>query len=135
MRFTQMLQSLTVPALAFGAGLTLACADGVPTAPPPTPPMNAIRVVAPQYVDDDGQLGCRTGYTLVFIGLNEPNPYDVNQNAWICKKLKPGEKLLHVDDSSTGACPRGYTPIQVSAGSWGDEYDFNGNDIICQLNP
>ena len=134
MRFAQMVHSLTVPALALAAGLTLACADDAPTAPGTTPALEAIRMAPPQYVDDDGQLGCRTGYTPVFIGLNEPNPYDLNQNAWICKKNKAGEKPLYQDDGPRG-CSTGYSLVQVSFGSWGKEFDFNGNGYICQLNP
>src|SRR5262245_48705735 len=62
------------------------------------------------HVSDDGHLGCWPGYTLVCIGLNNPNQYDVNQNAHICKYIG-NQKPLHMDDSGNGVCKRNYTPI------------------------
>jgi hypothetical protein len=134
MRFAATLQSLSLPALALAAALTLACADSAVTAPDSSS-FAASRgggIIRAPYVDDDGRFGCRTGYTLVFIGLNEPNPYDLNQNAYICQ-YTGNSKPLHMDDNGAGGCKRGYTAIQVSDGSFGNEYDLNGNDIICQL--
>ena len=130
MRFPSSFQSLALPALA--AGLTLACADGTTTQPDPSW-FAAAREPRSLYADDDGQLNCRDGYTLVFIGLNEPNPYDANQNAHICQ-YTGNSKPLHIVDGPRG-CKSGYAAVQVSDGAWGKQYDLNGNNIICQLIP
>jgi hypothetical protein len=125
MRFASVLQSLSVPALALAAGLTLACAGGAPTAPDADPSFATIRAT----VLDDTNMSCPRGYQLTPVGFDDP--YDLNYNLYVCV-YSPG-KQLYVDDSGRLGCPNGYQLVQVSYGVWGWEKDYNGNGYICQL--
>jgi hypothetical protein len=133
MRFAWSLQSLSLPAAALAAALTLACAEAAPTAPDPTPSFAIERGVRAPLMDDDGRLNCERGYRLVASGIGDLSVYDLNGNGFICEYTGGGEgDQLYMDDGKRG-CKSGYGLVEVSDGAWGKEFDFNGNGLICVL--
>ena len=133
MRYARTLQSLSLPAAALTAALTIACAEAPPTAPDPAPPLAAQRWLWPLLVDDDGRQNCRRGYSLVYSGLSDLQVYDLNGNGFICE-YTGGDTgpSLYMDDGKRG-CKTGYGLVAVSAGVWGKEFDYNNNGFICVL--
>ena len=86
MKASRPLRSLALPAaVVLGTSLALACSSGVPTAPDQVTAATSFKKGnALQYRDDDGALGCPSGY-FVLNAASHPNT-DHNDNGYICRK-------------------------------------------------
>ena len=135
MQFARILRSLSVPALAIAAGITLACAESATTAPNQSPAISAAAGGRLQYVDDNGQYYCKANYSLVYSGSSSYSIHDLNQNGYICQYNKGNStgKPLTIDDDGNLACPNGYVLATTPSGDYWDLWDFNANDHVCKL--
>ena len=138
MQLVPTLRLLSFPgAFALATAVSLACTEGVPSAPDQAPPIAAAAGGRPPFVDDDGKYYCKANYSLAYSGSTVYSSYDLNQNGYICEYNKGAStgKPLIVDDDGNQGCPKGYGPAYLATGDYGEVWDFNGKKWICVLIP